>query len=323
MNVHMVAIAGDGIGEEVMGVTTRILGRVSSVTVESAPAGYGHWQRTGSTIDEDLIDRVRQADGVLFGCTATPSPPPETYRSPILRLRRVLGLSVNIRHCRSAPGGPMDVVMLRDCSEGLYSESEHLVPDGATADYRVTREATARLARAASAIARRRKGEVTVVHKANVLRQSDGLFRQVALETVEAEGLAWNEALADAAGYHLVAEPGRYDVMMMTSQVGDILSDVGAAVAGGLGLVPSLSLGDGPPLAEPIHGSAPDIAGKGIADPTAMLLSAVMLLEHLGLTGPSTAIRGAVHAHLAARVPSSPPAGTDEVERDIMDRITL
>ncbi|MFD7730117.1 isocitrate/isopropylmalate family dehydrogenase [Kitasatospora phosalacinea] len=322
MSAHIVAIAGDGVGEEVMAVTTRVLGRVPSVTVESAPAGYGHWQRTGTTIDDDVIDRVKQSDGVLFGCTATPSPPPESYLSPILRLRRLLGLSVNIRHCRSVTGGPMDVVMLRDCSEGLYSENESLIPDGAVAEYRVTREATARLARAASAIARKRACEVTVVHKANVLRKSDGLFRQVALETIEAEGVAWNEVLADAAGYHLVAEPGRYEVMLMTSQVGDILSDVGAAVAGGLGLVPSLSLGSGPPLAEPIHGSAPDIAGKGIADPTAMLLSAVMLLEHLGQTGPATEIRDAVHAHLADRDPSAPPPRTDEVERDVMERIT-
>jgi homoisocitrate dehydrogenase len=323
MQARILAIPGDGIGEEVMAVTIRVLREVAALTVETAEAGYGRWQRLGATIDEGDVERARKSDGVLFGCTATPSPPPSTYRSPILRLRRSLGLSVNIRHCRSATGHPMDVVMLRDCSEGLYSEAEHPTPDGAMAEYIVTRAATERLARAAAAIAKRRKGEVTVVHKANVLRRTDGLFRQVAAETLEAAGVAWNEAIADAAGYHLVMEPDRYDVMIMTSQVGDILSDVGAAVAGGLGLVPSLSLGDGPPLAEPIHGSAPDIAGQGIADPTAMLLSAVLLLDELELPRPAEAIRTAVHSHLAERLDTDPPTSTEEIGRDIVDRISL
>ncbi|GAA2682527.1 isocitrate/isopropylmalate family dehydrogenase [Actinosynnema pretiosum] len=317
----MVALAGDGVGPEVMAPTLRLLARDSALQVLERPAGYGAWLDTGRTIDEPTLELARTADGVLFGATGTPSPPPESYQSPILLLRRQLRLVANIRHCRR-PGGDLDVIMVRDCVEGLYSEVERPIPDGYRADYRITRTITRQLAAAAASIAATRRGVVTVVHKANVLRHSDGLFRATAIEELAKAGVAHEEALSDAAGYHLVADPDRYDVMVMTSHVGDILSDVGAALAGGLGLVPSLTTGDGPPLAEPIHGSAPDIAGTGTADPVAMMLSAALLVERLGHHAFAAALRTAVNAHLDRR--AGAPATrwrTVEVYDDVVRRL--
>ncbi len=306
-SVRIIAIPGDGIGREVVPVAVELVRRVFlGAEIQAEEAGYELFSRTGDAIPRRVLEAVSNADGVLFGCTATPSPPPDGYTSPILALRRHLELSVNIRYCRSIGGRPLDVVMLRDCSEGLYVERERAIEGGAIADYQVTESATRSLARAAAVIARERKGEVTIVHKANVLRLSDGIFRRVAIETLESMGVRWNEALADAAGYHLVVDPPKYDVMMMTSHVGDILSDVAAGVAGSLGLVPSITLGTGAPLAEPIHGSAPDLVGRGLADPVATILSAVHLFEHLGYRQEIDPLRRAVELHLLQRTKGAP-----------------
>ncbi|WP_437762655.1 isocitrate/isopropylmalate family dehydrogenase [Sorangium sp. So ce281] len=317
---RILVIPGDGIGREVVPLAAELLKREPRVEVQLEHAGYELWRQTGDAIPERVVAAALSADGVLFGCTGTPSPPPPGYESPILVLRHRLGLMVNIRYCRSVGGRPLDVVMLRDCSEGLYVERERHVEDGVIADYQVTRGATVRLARAAAEMARRRRGDVTIVHKANVLRHADGLFRQLSIETVEAAGVKWNEALSDAAGYHLVLDPGRYDVMMMTSHVGDILSDVGAAVVGSLGLVPSLSLGKGVPLAEPIHGSAPDLVGRGLADPVATILSMGLLLDHLGIRDFAAQLNEAVNGHLVSRKAGS-PLRTAEIMDDIIRRL--
>lgn len=303
-NTTILAIAGDGVGPEVMAPTLALLAHAPGLQIIERPAGDGLWRETGQTIESATVQTAKAADGVLFGATATPAPPPTGYLSPILTLRRKLGLLANVRHCAAPRPGGLDVIMVRDCVQGLYSERERKVEDGYVADYLITGSVTRRLASVAADYAAARRGVVTVVHKANVLRYSDGLFKAAATAEVERRGLRCEHSLADAAGYHLVADPGRYDVMVMTSHVGDILSDVGAAVVGGLGLVPSLTLGDGPPLAEPIHGSAPDIAGTGLADPAAMMLSAAMLLDRIGpavLTDFASRLRAAVIAHLSSR----------------------
>ena len=320
-NVQILAIPGDGIGKEVVPIAVDVLRlAVPFVEVRTEDAGYERWLECGESISMRTLKMAWAADGVLFGCTGTPSPPPAGYRSPILTLRKHLKLNINHRYCRSINGHPLNVVMIRDCSEGLYVQREHAIPGGMVAEHQVTRTATSRVAEVAAAFARRRLGRVTIVHKANVLKQTDGLFRQVAIETLEAEGIEWDEALSDAAGYHLVMDPKRYDIMLMTSHVGDLLSDLGAAVAGGLGLVPSLSLGEGPPLAEPIHGSAPDLVGRGMADPVATILSAGLLLEELGFRKEGHQLRSVVESHLAARTPSQ-LLKTKEIAEDIIQRL--
>lgn len=318
MASSLLAIPGDGIGREVMPVAVEVARMlVPEWEIEHLDAGIEEFARTGRAFPEDMLERAGLADGVLFGCTGTPSPPPLGYSSPILTLREGLGLGVNIRHCRSVDGR-IDIMMVRDCSEGLYCRRERRAGDRAVAEHVVTRAAVTAICDAAAGLAVKRARRVTVVHKANVLKVVEGSFRSWAIDALEACGVEWDEALSDAAGYHIVLDPGRYDVMVMNSQVGDLLSDVGAAVVGGLGLVPSLSLGTGTPLAEPIHGSAPDLVGTGRADPIALLASLALLLGHLGETVQADRLENAIRAHLCERELEPTTAAVAE---DVMARL--
>lgn len=282
--LNIMTIPADGIGKEVIPLATDFLSTlVDDVEFTQYEAGYEYWCETNMSIEPIIWDDLPKFDGILFGCTATPSPPPKGYSSPILQLRKKLQLSVNIRHCKTFSGAntPMDVMMVRNATEGLYSGVERREEGVAVADYIVSRTETLKLAEAAVKLCKQRGGKVTIVHKANVLK-ADAYFREICIETLEKHNVEWDESLADAAGYFLVEHPSKYDVMIMTSHVGDILSDVGAAVVGGLGLVPSLSLGSEQPLAEPIHGAALDIVNTNKANPIAAILSGAMLLDSLG-----------------------------------------
>ena len=292
----------------------------TDLTIDVLDAGRQTWEESGEAITAEVLRAARTVDGVLFGATATPSPRPPGYRSPILELRRTLGAFANLRYCRADRTGGIDVVIVRESAEGLYSENERLISGGAVSDYRITKQASLAAAQAAVRVARDRCGEVTIVHKANVLPQTDGLFRATAITCLEQESIEWNEILADTAGYELVRNPSRFDVMLTGNHVGDILSDVAAAVAGGLGRVPSLTLCDGPPLAEPVHGSAPDIAGTGTADPVAAILSAALLLREIGRPAFATRLTTATRQHLVERL-SDAPVRTDAVAADIRRRL--
>jgi homoisocitrate dehydrogenase len=219
------------------------------------------------------------------------------YRSPILQLRKRFDLFANLRPARQ---GDIDLLIVRENTEGLYSGRERVEDDGVTAiaERVITRHASERIVRAAceQAIARRRR--LTIVHKANVLKETCGLFRRVAFEVTTAyPDLEVEEMLVDTAAMRLVQEPTRFDVIVTTNLFGDILSDLAAGLTGGLGIAPSANLGVGrPAVFEPVHGSAPDIAGKGIADPRAALLSTAMLLDFLGYTAQAQALAAACHA---------------------------
>ena len=299
---------------------SELLALEPALTIDVLHAGRQTWEQCGEAITADVLHAARTADGVLFGATATPSPRPPGYRSPILELRRALGAFANLRYCSGDGAGAIDVVIVREAAEGLYSGHEHRISGGAVADYRITERASLATTLAAARVARHRRGEVTIVHKANVLPQTDGLFRATAIACLEAESVEWNEILADTAGYELVRHPQRFDVMLTGNHVGDILSDVAAAVAGGLGRIPSITLGNGPPLAEPVHGSAPDIAGTGTADPVAAILSAALLLYELGRRAFATRLTTATREHLLDR-PSDAAVRTDAVAGDIRRRL--
>ena len=318
--LKVVAIPGDGIGREVVAAAVELLGLEPGLDVSVHVAGRRSWQETGDAMPEAVLHAASNADGVLFGASATPSPRPPGYRSPILELRRTLGACANLRYCRGDGADAIDVVIVREPVEGLYGGVERSFAGGAVADYRVTADATDRTARAAAHVARGRRGEVTIVHKANVLPQTDGLFRATAIECLERASIRWNEVLADAAAYELVRDPQRFDVMLTGNHVGDILSDVAAAVAGGLGRVPSLTVGAGPPLAEPVHGSAPDIAGTGTADPVAAILAAGLLMREIGRTAFAARLTRATCEHLARRSPRT-PTRTADVAADIRRRL--
>lgn len=288
---RIAVIPGDGIGRELLPAALTVLEPLGLgwETVE-LEAGWSAFQKGGEALPDATVEAARQCDGIVFGAVSSPSGPVAGYRSPILALRRDLDLYANLRPAVSAPlpsSRPgIDLLIVRENTEGLYSGREREEDDGAVAERVITRRASLRIARRAFEEARRRRergrpGRVTVVHKANVLRLSDGLFRACALEIAESfPEIEVEEQLVDSMAYRMIREPERYDVVVAPNLYGDVLSDVAAALVGGLGLVASANLGDERILVEPVHGSAPDIAGRGIANPVATLRALVLLLEH-------------------------------------------
>ncbi len=284
-------------------------------------AGWGTFQRTGNALPPETVEALRNCDAALFGAVSSPSHKVPGYSSPIVALRRLFDLYANLRPIVSAPVAGsrpgIDMLIVRENTEGLYSKRERLEDDGHTAiaERVITRRASERIARVAFQQARRRAPStdhaprttndaprplVTVVHKANVLAVSDGLFREAALAVAQDySDVAVEEQLVDSMLYRMIQEPERYDVVLAPNLYGDILSDGAAALVGGLGLVPSANVGDDFVLAEPVHGSAPDIAGQGIANPVAAIRAAGLLLRHLGEERRAAAIEQAVQTVLA------------------------
>jgi homoisocitrate dehydrogenase len=282
-------IEGDGIGREVIPSAIEVLSQVApDAVIYPMPAGWEYFEKHGTPLPEETIQKARECKAVLFGAVSSPSYPVEGYFSPIVRLRRMLQAYANLRPAQYLPVPTaregVDMLVVRENTEDLYIGKESTEDEGRTgiAQKVITREATERVARLTYELAVKvGRKKVTIVHKANVLSQSDGLFRRVALEiATQYPQITTDELFVDTAAYWMVKEPTRFDVILTPNLYGDILSDMAAAWGGGLGLAPSLSLGDGIALAEPVHGSAPDIAGKGIANPTATMLSVAMLLRH-------------------------------------------
>ncbi len=293
MTHTITVIPGDGIGQEVIPAAQRVLEACDlPLRFQQAEAGFGTFERLGDALPPETLALCRASDAILFGATSSPMTKVAGYRSPVLGLRRALDLFANIRPAR-ADG--IDLVIVRENTEGLYSGRERVEDGGATAitERVITARASERIVRAACELARQRRGHLTLVHKANVLKETCGLFRRVGLEvTAEYPDLTVDELLVDAAAMFLVQNPARFDVIVTTNLFGDILSDLAAGLCGGLGLAPSANVGaGGPGLFEPVHGSAPDIAGQGIADPRGAILSAALLLDHLGYAEVGAAVR--------------------------------
>ncbi len=287
--LQLCVIEGDGIGREVIPAAVDVLLKVApDVQIRTADAGFECFQNKGTSLPEETLQAARDCTAVLFGATSSPAYPVDGYFSPIVRLRRTLVAYANLRPAQHLPVATsregVDMLVVRENTEDLYIGHEHLENEGKTgiAEKVITREATERVAKLAYELAVQvGRKKVTVVHKANVLPKSDGLFRRVALEVAaNYPQIVTDELYVDTAAYWMVKDPTRFDVILTPNLYGDILSDMAAAWGGGLGLAPSLSLGDHIALAEPVHGSAPDIAGKGIANPTAAIMSVAMLLRH-------------------------------------------
>jgi homoisocitrate dehydrogenase len=323
-------IPGDGIGLEVIREARRVLEALApGLRFVESDAGFGAFERTGDALPKETIAAVRAADVTLLGAVGSPSRPVEGYRSPVVRLRRELDLFACVRPVRTPPlAGAregVDLVIVRESTEGLYSGLETKSPGRAVAERVITREASFRIAEFARDLALREgRRRVTVVHKANVLRATCGLFREAAFEALEGSGLEINEALVDSAAYQLVVDPERFDVIVTTNLFGDILSDVAAAHGGGLGLVPSASLGPAHAIFEPVHGSAPDIEGRGIANPLATLRATVMMLRYLKLPEYALALDEAIDdvlAHGPRPCDLGGNARTVDVADAVLDRI--
>lgn len=348
-------IPGDGIGKEVVSAAARVLEETGlPLHFVELEAGWETFQRTGNALPPETVDGLKSCHGALFGAVSSPSHRVPGYSSPIVALRRILDLYANLRPLVSAPvpgSRPgVDMLIVRENTECLYVKRERLEEDGATAiaERVITRRASERITRMAFAQAERRqkagnerqkakgdvlslsKGEgkralVTIVHKANVLSVTDGLFRESALAVArEFPAVAVEEQLVDSMAYRMILQPERYDVVVAPNLYGDILSDVGAALVGGLGLVPSANVGDNFVLAEPVHGSAPDIAGQGIANPIATIRAAALLLAHLGEGAAAQAIEDAVQSVLSNGPRTADlggKSGTEEVTDEVVRRL--
>jgi homoisocitrate dehydrogenase len=287
--LDLCVIEGDGIGHEVIPAAVRVLQTVApDVVVRKAEAGWDCFNQRGDSLPDETLQLALECSAVLFGAAASPSYPVDGYYVPIVRLRRELRTFASLRPTRYLPVPTarqgVNVLVVRETTEDLYIGHEHTEDEGRTgiSEKVITRAATENVARKTYELAvRDGRKKVTIVHKASVMMQSDGLFRRVALEMGALfPQIVTEELLVDTAAYWMVKDPTRFDVILTPNLYGDILSDMAAAWGGGLGLAPSLSIGEGVALAEPVHGCAPDIAGQGIANPTATILSAALLLRH-------------------------------------------
>ncbi len=286
-------IPGDGVGREVIPHAVAALSILApDFELLQCEAGLEVWKRTGVFLGDDTKEALEESDAILFG--AITSPPAGTdYVSPLLWMRRHFDLYANVRPVRSFDGH-FDVTIVRENTEGLYTGVERY-EDGRYVTERVLSvEGMKRISAFAIEYARDRGKRITAAHKANVLRKSDGAFRRIFLETASEMGVPADDIFIDAAAHELVVNPDRFDVIVTLNMYGDILSDLAAGLAGGLGLAPSASIGERMALFEPVHGSAPDIAGKGVANPTAALLSAAMLLDYFGRGEEAGRLRAAI-----------------------------
>ncbi|MFO7918067.1 MAG: isocitrate/isopropylmalate dehydrogenase family protein [Anaerolineae bacterium] len=330
MTYRICLIEGDGIGHEVVPAGRRLLEATDlSLVFVEAEAGWATFQQHGMALPEGTVKAVRGADATLFGAVSSPLEPTEGYRSPIVGLRRALQLYANLRPAVSYPVPDaregVDLLIVRENSEGLYSGRERSDGQKAVTERVITREASERVVRLAFRQAGQRRKQVTVVHKANVLRATCGLFREAALEVAkEFPKIEMKEMLVDAAAMHLVRSPERFDVIVTTNLFGDILSDEAAGLVGGLGVAPSANIGDERAVFEPVHGSAPDIAGQGIANPVATFFSVAMLLDYLGEEEMATGVRKAIK-DVCRDGPRTPDLGgeasTRGVTQAVIDRL--
>jgi len=309
-------VAGDGIGPEVLKSALAVL-QAAGTEFEQVPVevGLARWKRTGQAMAEEDLTVLKECDCILFGAISTPPDP--NYRSVLLRIRKELDLYANIRPFQSHD---LDFIIVRENTEGLYSGREEVGEEESHTMRVVTRRGSKRIAEAACDLAARRR-KLTIIHKSNVLK-SDCLFLETC-RTVAAEwGVLCEDMLVDAAAYNLVVNPRRFDVLVTTNLFGDILSDEAAGVIGSLGLCASANLGRGHALFEPIHGSAPDIAGKGIANPVGAIRSAAMMMQWLGEPEKARRIEAAVQKALAggAKTPDlGGSAGTMDVTRAVVE----
>jgi isocitrate dehydrogenase (NAD+) len=284
----MTLIPGDGIGPEVTGAVVKILDSAGlDVEWDSFPAGVLAMEAYGTPLPEELLESIRRNKVALKGPVTTPVG--GGFTSVNVGLRKALDLFANLRPVWNMPSVPsrytgVDLVIVRENTEDLYSGLEHEVVPGVVESLKIITEyASTRIARFAFEHARKHgRTRITAVHKANIMKMSDGLFiKCVKKVCAEYPGITCDERIVDAACMHLVMDPTQFDVLLLPNLYGDIVSDLCAGLVGGLGVVPAANLGVEIGVFEAVHGSAPDIAGKSIANPTALLLSALLMLRHI------------------------------------------
>ncbi len=329
MSTRLAVIGGDGIGPEVVAEGLKVLRAVlPGVETTDFDLGAAAYHRTGEVLPDGVLGELQAHDAILLGAIGDPSVPPGVLeRGLLLALRFALDHHVNLRPVKLYPGvrGPLraahiDMVVVREGTEGPYVGNGGTMRTGtphevATEVSLNTAYGIERVVRDAFGRAQARDGRLTMVHKTNVLVHAGGLWKRTAERVSEQfPDVTLDYQHADAASMFFVTDPGRFDVIVTDNLFGDILTDIGAAVCGGIGLAASGNLDVSrahPSMFEPVHGSAPDIAGKGVADPTATVLSVAMLLEHLGHADEAARVEAAVAKDLARR--GAARRGTSEV----------
>lgn len=289
MHRTVTLIQGDGIGPEISQAMKHVVAALDiDLDWEICSAGLEALEKEGCVLPETTIESIKRNKIAIKGPTTTPAG--RGHKSVNVALRQMFDLYACVRPIKSIPTVPtrfnnVDLVVVRENTEGLYKGIEEEKPDGSVVSYKiVTPKASARIARYAYRMASLgSRGRVTTIHKANILKLGDGLFLKKAQEAgAEFPQIITDDCIVDAACMKLVTHPEQFDVLLMENLYGDILSDLCAGLIGGLGLVGGANMGDDCAIFEAVHGSAPDIAGQGIANPSAMIMSAVMMLHHLG-----------------------------------------
>ncbi|MGJ3259054.1 MAG: isocitrate/isopropylmalate dehydrogenase family protein [Rhodospirillales bacterium] len=335
--MKIMVLPGDGIGPEIMEATLKVVSALDGkyglgLDLQTREIGLASLATRGSTLPDDVVEECKAADGTILGPVDSYAYPPfeEGGVNPSGTMRKRLDLYANIRPSKTFEGVPsmakqMDMVVVRENTEGFYADRNMFLGSGefmptedvALAVRKITRQGSRRIARQAFETASRRRKKVTVVHKANVLKVSDGLFlHEVTEEAKNWPGIELEELIIDAATAHLIRRPADFDVLVTTNMYGDILSDECAELSGGLGLGGSINAGDDVAIAQAAHGSAPDIAGQGKANPTALMVSVAMLMDWLGgrtsannLTDAAAAFQGAIEKTLADGATRTPDLG--------------
>lgn len=289
MIYNITLIPGDGIGPEVMKAARDVINAAGvKINWEIVDAGEGVIEEYGTPLPDHVIDSIKRNKIAIKGPVTTPVG--KGFRSVNVGLRQALNLYANVRPVKTYKGIPsryddVDLIIVRENTEDLYAGIEHNVGDSAAESIKIiTKKASDRIVEFAFDLAKKQgRKKVTAVHKANIMKLSDGLFLKCAREVAESnKDIEFSDMIVDAMSMRLVQSPEKYDVLVMPNLYGDILSDMAAGLVGGLGVVPGANIGDDMAVFEAVHGSAPDIAGQNIANPTAAILTGVMMLKHLG-----------------------------------------
>jgi len=321
-------IPGDGIGPEVTSAARKVLAAAGVIIDwEIVDAGVTAVDTYGDSLPDATIESIRRNRVALKGPLTTPVG--EGFRSVNVELRKKLDLYANVRPVRSSLGisyhhAPIDLIIFRENTEDLYSGMENEIAPGIAQGLKIiTEKASTRIANFAFSWARENNRRmVHAVHKANIMKKSDGLFlkcvRNVAKKFPEID---YREIIVDNCAMQLVMRPEQFDVLVLTNLYGDIISDLTAGLVGGLGLVPGANIGDKLAVFESVHGSAPDIAGKGIANPLATIASAVMMLRYIGEEKVAARIRAAITLYLAEKSHMTPDLGGSSTTQELTDAL--
>lgn len=318
MTQTITVISGDGIGPEIMKATVRTLDALEcGLEYQYVDAGLKALEKHGDLLPESTLDTIRENKIALKGPLTTPVG--KGFRSVNVTLRKIFDLYANVRPVLSVPGTRaryegVDIITVRENTEGAYLAADAKISeDGNTAESKmiITRKGSERVTRYAFELARQAgRRKVTLVHKANILKMVSGLFLDVSREVAaEYPDIECEEMIVDATCMKLVMDPQQFDVIVTTNLFGDIISDLCAGLVGGLGMAPGANIGNDAAIFEAVHGSAPDIAGQGIANPCAVMLAAAQMLSHMGMNDKSQALHNAITSTIAAGDRTTPDLG--------------